>query len=202
MQNGFQTNPGNNYYPSPRFLPKRKVFISYENSDRVAVDEFVRKFGSENGVFIPKMIGTTYGQDIINSTDSDYIIGKIRKDYIGDSTVTILLVGSCTHSRRYVDWELKASLRNGEIYQPNGVMAILLPGLSGAYLPDRFLANYNPNQLAKSFARYYTYPNSADELRSWIEDSYSARVNRANLINNSAWSMSNNAKCKICQITH
>ncbi|WP_372493341.1 TIR domain-containing protein [Janibacter melonis] len=36
---------------------------------------------------------------------------RIRTKYLGDSSVTIVLVGSCTWARRYVDWEVYSSLR-------------------------------------------------------------------------------------------
>jgi len=33
---------------------------------------------------------------------------RIREEKLQDSTVTIVLVGNCTNSRRYVDWKIKA----------------------------------------------------------------------------------------------
>src|SRR5262245_44111488 len=105
--------------------PKRKAFISYEGRDKPAAEAFISRWSQ---VFIPKIVGA-YGQDIINSTNTEYVIGKIRQEYLADSTVTIVLLGSCTHSRRYVDWELKASLRQGDSFTPNGLIGILLPGL-------------------------------------------------------------------------
>lgn len=81
---------------------------------------------------------------------------KIRENKLQDSTVTIVLVGSCTHSRRYVDWEVKASLQQG-ITLPNGLIAINLPymGSEGA-LPERVSENVmrdsNGNEVG--YARY------------------------------------------------
>jgi hypothetical protein len=123
-------------------IPKRKAFISYHGTDKVAVDAFISRWAHREGVFIPKVIGV-YGQDLINSDDADYIMGRLRRDYLGDSTVTILLLGHCTHSRRYIDWEVKASLRQGDFYTPNGLIGILLPGYTPVHLPDRFQANWN-----------------------------------------------------------
>lgn len=77
---------------------------------------------------------------------------QIRNKYLKDSTVTIVLMGSCTHSRRYVDWEIKSSLRQGENI-PNGLLGILLPSQNdSAYLPQRFeqnLTRYKVNCYAK-----------------------------------------------------
>lgn len=44
-----------------------------------------------------------------DSNNPEYIMRRIREEKLHDSTVTIVLIGNCTHSRRYVDWEIKAS---------------------------------------------------------------------------------------------
>ena len=118
-----------NYYSN---VQKRKVFISYYHGDQEAVNKFVRDFGD---VFIPKTVGVKDGDFDFDSNDPQYIMRKIREQKLEDSTVTIVLVGSCTHSRRYVDWEVKASLQQGQSL-PNGLIAINLPymGMKGAYL--------------------------------------------------------------------
>lgn len=109
-----------NYYSN---VQKRKVFISYYHGDQEAVNKFVRDFGD---VFIPKTVGVKDGDFDFDSNDPQYIMRKIREQKLEDSTVTIVLVGSCTHSRRYVDWEVKASLQQGQSL-PNGLIAINLP---------------------------------------------------------------------------
>ena len=54
-------------------------------------------------VFIPKQLGVFHEEGFINSSDVNYVMGQIRRKYLDDSTVTIILLGTCTHSRRYVD---------------------------------------------------------------------------------------------------
>lgn len=130
--------------PIPTRLVRRKGFISYSHLNQREVDEFVARFGGPYGVFIPKMVGRRSDLDRIDSTNTDYVMQKIRSDYIEDSTVTIVLVGTCTHSRRYVDWEIKASLQRGKDDLPNGLIAIQLSSASnGADLPPRLLSNWN-----------------------------------------------------------
>ena len=137
----------------------------------------------------------------IDSSNTDYVMSQIRQKYLLDTTVTIVLVGSCTHSRRYVDWEIKTSLRQGN-YTPNGLMGIVLPSQgNSAYLPQRFLDNWNQDHF-NCYARYYRYPQNAYELASWIEDAYQARTTRRHLIRNSQDMMKYNARCKVCGITH
>lgn len=97
----------------PCYGTKRKVFISYHRGDRAEVDAFIHKWADIEGVFIPKALGVYDNEDFINSDNPEYIMNQIRSRYLGDSTVTIVLVGTCSHSRRFVDWELKTSLRRG-----------------------------------------------------------------------------------------
>lgn len=66
-------------------------------------------------------------QNFIHSPNPVYVMQCIRRDYIGDSTVTIVLVVGCTHSRRYVDWEIKASLQQAADGSPNGLIGIQMP---------------------------------------------------------------------------
>ncbi|MCO5069192.1 MAG: TIR domain-containing protein [Kiritimatiellae bacterium] len=187
-----------NYYQTP----KRKVFISFSQRDRTEVDAFIDKWATRQGVFTPKVLGVSSNDDFINSTNPEYVMSQIRAKYLQDSTVTIVLIGKCTHSRRYVDWEIKASLRQGEDDLPNGLLGILLPSAGDrAHLPPRFADNWKSGE-AECYARYRAAPATADTLRAWIEDSYEARSARADLITNTQDMMKNNAQCKVCGVTH
>lgn len=181
---------------------KRRVFISHYKGDRAEVDAFIQKFANEEKVFTPYVLGANDNDEFINSTNPEYVMTQIRKKYLLDTTVTIVLVGSCTHSRRYIDWELKSSLRQGD-YTPNGVMGIILPSQGkSAYLPPRLEANWSQGHI-DCYARYWIYPKTAEELGAWIEDAYNARTTRAHLITNSQEDMMKyNATCKVCGITH
>lgn len=177
---------------------KRKVFISHYKGDRKEVDGFIDEFSD---IFIPKVLGANNNDDFINSNDTDYVMRRIRENYLQDSTVTIVLIGSCTHSRRYVDWEIKSSLRKGQ-FTPNGLIGILLPSQSvSAHLPPRFKANWERGE-SNCYARYRSYPISKELLSTWIEDAYKARTSRAHLINNSKDMMKYNGKCSVCGLTH
>ena len=202
----------------PRPLPvKRDIFISSFHADRREVDEFIYRWATVERVFTAKALATFDNDDFINSNNPEYVMSEIRRKYLMDSSVTILLVGKCTHSRRYVDWELKSSLRRGQNL-PNGLLAFVLPsamppayGPFGALewqqrawpaIPDRLAANWNYNQQNNCCARYYVMPNSAEELRQAIEAAVWDRTNRAHLIQNDATMMKYNAKCKNCGVTH
>jgi Thoeris protein ThsB, TIR-like domain len=177
---------------------RRKVFISHYKGDRYEVDAFINQFSN---IFISKVLGANNNDDFINSTNTDYVMQRIREKYLGDSTVTLVLLGSCTHSRRYVDWEIKSSLRKGQ-YTPNGLMGIVLPSQNNnAHLPARLQENWNSAH-HNCYAKFWSYPNSAPQLASWIEDAHQSRTTRTNLIRNLQDMMKYSAKCKICGVTH
>jgi hypothetical protein len=180
---------------------RRKVFISHYKGDKVEVEAFIKRFGNDDKVFIPYILGANSNDEFINSTNTNYVMNQIRTRYLQDTTVTIVLIGKCTHSRRYVDWEIKSSLRQGE-YRPNGLIGILLPSMgTSGHLPPRLMNNWNKEN-DKCYARYYSYPSSSETLGKWIEDAYQARTTRNHYISNSKDMMKYNSKCSVCGITH
>jgi hypothetical protein len=194
----------------PPPAPKRNIFISSFHDDRREVDAFIHHWATLQQVFTPKALGTFDNDDFINSNNPEYVMSEIRRKYIQDASVTIVLVGKCTHSRRYVDWEIKASLRRGQSL-PNGLLAYVLPsamprgtlltgGTGYPTLPPRLNANWAANQ--QGYARYSVMPDSAATLRQQIENAFWDRTNRAHLIKNDSDMMRNNARCSVCGGTH
>ena len=135
---------------------RHKVFISYHHDDQDEVEQFVETFDHERKVFIARALGIGMEQDIIDSDDTDYVMRRIRELYLGDSTVTILLIGKCTWARRYVDWEIQASLRSGETVTPNGLLGIKLPSYPkrGCRFPNRgFQSPIHTHKMDKQSSR-------------------------------------------------
>jgi hypothetical protein len=137
----------------------------------------------------------------------EYVMRRIREDYLGDSTVTIILIGTCTHSRRFVDWEIKASLQQGAAL-PNGLVGILLPSatpgllrMRHAELPPRLSDNLAQAGVP-GYAQYQPYPTSRQQVREWIEDAFNSRTRRAQYISNGRRMMSNYNSCANCGATH
>lgn len=164
---------------------RHKCFISYHHDDQEEVDEFVRIFDEERNVFITRGLGINRDDDIINSDNTDYVMSKIRKLYLLDSTVTIVLLGKCTWARRFVDWELQSSLRQGEKYPPNGLLGVKLPSFTkGTPFPNRLNINLIHGDQQDCYARWIDYPTRKDTLANAIENAFDARTTRAYLINN------------------
>ena len=105
---------------------RRKCFISYHHDDQDEVDTFIRTFDHEKDAFISRGLGHEMSQDIIDSNDTDYVMRRIRELFLKGSSVTLILLGRCTWARRYVDWEIQASLRSGTTVTPNGLLGIKL----------------------------------------------------------------------------
>lgn len=164
---------------------RHKVFISYHKDDKDEVEEFIKTFDEEKDVFIARAVGVSMSQDIIDSDNTDYVMRRIRELYLKDSTVTIVLLGKCTWSRRFVDWEIQASLRQGETVKPNGLLGIKLPSYNNNGYPDRLNKNLRQNdQQEDCYARVINYPTRKDTLANAIEDAFNARTSRNKLIVN------------------
>lgn len=173
---------------------RRKCFISYHHADQAAVSAFVRDFQHENGAFISRGLGQEMTDEIINSNDTDYVMGRIRARFLRDSTVTIVLMGRCTWARRYVDWEIQSSLRRGVNTIPNGLLGIKLPGFS--QFPDRFRKNLSSDwPRLDCYARHMDYPSSTAALVEAIESAYQRRFTHNTLIVNPREKMAYNRTC-------
>jgi len=80
------------------------------------------------------MIDKSLDKEIV-STNEEYIMQKIRRDYISDSTVTIFIIGQRSaenlgwNEQRFIKRELQASLYNGSGNTRNGIIGIVLPSM-------------------------------------------------------------------------
>ena len=172
---------------------RHKCFITYHGADIDAVSAFVETFSE---VFIPRVIGVSDSdqfKDPITSVDEEYIKSQIGSKYLSDSTVTILFMGKCTWSRKYCDWELSSTLKDGTVNKRNGLLAVTQADKVTHPLPARFADNWNSDN--RRYARYYYYPTSAGQLRGWIEDAFQARTARASLIDNTRALRKINSSC-------
>ena len=124
-----------------------KCFISFKTEDENYKTE-IQKWSDNNKV---DMIDKSLNEPI-DSEDEDYIMRKIREDYLADSTVTIVLIG--VHSaenqgeeeQKYIKRELQASLYNGKNNTRNGVLGVVLPDM----INKIYKGNYTCNICGKS----------------------------------------------------
>ncbi|OOE79971.1 hypothetical protein BZG72_13130 [Salinivibrio sp. PR6] len=179
-------------------IVRRKCFISYHHADQDEVSRFVRSFDHEQDTFIARGLGREMSEDIINSTNTDYVMSRIRQLYLGDSTVTLVMLGKCTWARRYVDWEIQSSLRQGEATTPNGLLAIKLPSYTqgSEIFPDRLNKNLKQSDAQEDcYARWIEYPRTTEQLVNAIEAACQRRNTHRKWIVNPRDRMRYNRQC-------
>ncbi len=107
-----------------------KCFISFKTEDAGYKDALLALEGLD---LIDKSL-----HEAINSIDEDYIMQKIRSDYLADSTVTIHLIGlhgaenKGGYEQRFIKRELQASLYDGQNNTKSGILGIVLPHAYGS----------------------------------------------------------------------
>jgi len=130
------------------FQVKRKVFISYHHhGDQCYYNEFSRIFHDTYDVIMDNSLDRT-----IDSEDVNYVIQRIRDNFITGTSCTIVLVGKDTWGRKYVDWEIKTTLD-----KYHGLIGIQLPTLpitpsNTVVVPDRLNDN-----IASGYALWLTW---------------------------------------------
>jgi hypothetical protein len=111
----------------------------------------------------------------IDSDDEDYVMRKIRENYLSDSTVTIFLIGKHSSEKLgeeeqvYIKRELQASLYDGIANSKNGILGIVLPDMydavyKGSYFCDRCGGSHshvaiNNSTVIREFSYNYFIPN-------------------------------------------
>ena len=106
-----------------------RVFISYHHkNDQMYKEILVSNYN--NILFIDGSVETG---DIPDDWTDEQIREEIRDNYLSNTTVTILLVGTETKHRKHVDWELYSSMYDGKINKKSGILVILLPSAESIY---------------------------------------------------------------------
>lgn len=149
-----------------------KVFVSYHHANDQAKADYLRTEYGANNTLLDRSLDEAY-EDM---TD-DEILAAIRTEHLKDSTVTIVLIGSETANRKWVDWEIYASLRPYGERSRNGLLGIYLPtaGETPARLQDNIDSGY---------AVTMKWENISWQLESKIEEAYNNR-NKSDLVRNS-----------------
>lgn len=163
-----------------------KCYISFKEED-VDFKVEIQKWKEQNKVdMIDKSLNTP-----IDSDDEDYIMRKIREDYLSDSTVTIFLIGSYSsedlgwEEQKYIKRELQASLYNGEGNTRSGMLGVVLPQVyddiyKGTFSCSRCGDTHNwvaidDGTVIKEFSRNY-YLNSHGKCSYSENDRYCVLV--------------------------
>ena len=157
-----------------------RVFISYHHdNDQWYKNELV-KFGKDNNIFEDWSVDTG---DISDDLTDEQIRVKIRDEYLKESSVTIVLVGTETKHRKHVDWEIYSTASHkGEkeyVFPENTKWCTITEREEFErrypYMPDRIIDN-----LLKTGAHVSVIPwnkLNADKLQYMIDRAYEDRAN-------------------------
>ena len=161
---------------------KPKVFVSYHHgNDQGYADRFGAVFHEQYQAVTDRSL-----DDCIDSDDCEYVYQRIREEFITGTSCTIVLCGAETMNRKYVDWEIKATLD-----KQHGLLGVALPtgrrGANGGIIvPDRLHTN-----IQSGYAHWIQWTENPQEMLAAI-NAARQKAKSTWLINNSADMMSRN----------
>lgn len=129
-----------------------KVFISHHHVNDQWYKEELVEFGEMHSIFLDRSVDTG---DIPDDWSDQRIRQEIRDNYLRDSTVTMVLVGTETRRRKHIDWEIYSSMYDGSVNKKSGIVVINLPGISTGEYHAPYHAPYGDKEKA------LLYPNIA-----------------------------------------
>ena len=157
-------------------MTSHKCFISFK-SDDMHYKKYIQNYLDID------MIDKSLNEPI-QSENEDYIMRKIREDYLQDSTVTIHLIGQYSAensylNQNYIKRELQASLSNTSAGTRNGILGVVLPEVydkiyKGQQACSQCFKNHNivvinENTTIREFSYNYYLPLDNGE-HVWSED--------------------------------
>ncbi len=98
-----------------------KAFISYHHASDQMYKQALLDINRQHSLFLDASVDT---DDIDEDLDDQAIRRIIRDEYLRDSTVTILLVGTETRQRKHIDWEIYSSMYDGAVNKKSGVLVV------------------------------------------------------------------------------
>lgn len=133
---------------------RREVFVSYHHrGDQAYYDAFSRMFHDSLRLITDNSLDRK-----VDSNDPSYIMRRIREHHLRGSSCTIVLCGTDTWRRKFVDWEIYASLD-----QQMGLVGVRLPTLllaanGGTDKPQRLQHNID-----SAYARWIQWNDIAND---------------------------------------
>jgi len=163
-------------------VQKPKVFVSYHHAnDQVYYDQFSALFSEVYDIITDRSVDR-----IFRSNDVQYQRARIRKKYIKGTSLTVVLCGTESWKRKFIDWEICATLN-----MRHALLGIVLPSQprnrwNQYWWPDRLSDN-----LRTGYAHWIYWTEDPDTLKVAI-DAARLRSRKTNLIDNSRPTMKRN----------
>ncbi|MGB7815659.1 MAG: TIR domain-containing protein [Methylotenera sp.] len=155
---------------------RHKVFVSYHHAnDQLYKNYFEGLFANHHDILISNSVQIGEINPLLNA---ETVRQKIRDEYLRDSTVTVVLIGSQTWQRKHVDWEIASSIRQTLHSSRSGLIGIILPtyprtnyqSYDGYTIPPRLQKNQECG-----FAKIYNWSDNAQDVQSWIHEAFVRR---------------------------
>lgn len=113
-----------------------KTFISYHHgNEQYEKDQIIEQYGGDD--FIDTSV---HDGDIDTDLSEEAIMRKIREEYLGGSTVTLVLIGEETAQRPFINSEIQASLWGDK---PHGLLAVATDELYSKIYTDGTCSGVN-----------------------------------------------------------
>jgi len=112
-------------------MGKHKVFISYHHANDQLYKNNLEAMNDICDIFVNRSVSLG---DIDEDEEPQKIREIIRDDYLRDTSVLILLVGTETKYRKHVDWEIYSSMRDSPKNKKSGILVVNLPSTNTTYI--------------------------------------------------------------------
>lgn len=155
---------------------RHKVFVSYHHAnDQYYRNAFENLFVNVYDVMVSNSVQIGEINPLLNT---ETVRQKIRDEYLRDSTVTVVLIGTQTWQRKHVDWEISSSIRQTQYNSRSGLLGILLPTH-----PNFGSDKYNPyiipprlyDNIKCGFAQLYDWNTNPYIVQQWIHKAFQDR---------------------------
>lgn len=154
-----------------------KVFLSFHSQDIQYKIRFEQLFHQLHGVVISRSVAIG---DIAGNLLTETVRQKIRDEYLRDSSVTIVLVGSQTWQRKHVDWEIASSIRHTEFNPRSGLIGIMLPTHknfnSSSYDPHSVPPRLHDN-IKCAYSVMYDWTENPHYIQEWVHKAWLRKKN-------------------------
>ncbi len=155
---------------------RHKVFVSYHHdNDQFYRDRFERIFATAHDIIVPWSVQIG---EINPLLPTETIRQKIRDEYLRDSTVTVVLVGTQTWQRKHVDWEIGSSIRHTAYNPRSGLLGIILPTYQKPSPSEYDIYTVPPrlqNNVKCGFAKIYEWSEDPVMVSNWIHEAFVRR---------------------------
>jgi MTH538 TIR-like domain (DUF1863) len=155
---------------------RHQVFVSYHHlNDQHYRNTFEGLFANIHEIMLSQSVQIGEINPLLST---ETIRQKIRDEYLRDSTVTVVLIGSQTWQRKHVDWEIASSIRRTLLSSRSGLLGIILPTYprmdTTKYDPYTIPPRLYDNALS-GFAKIYNWSSNPVEVQGWIHDAFERR---------------------------